>query len=408
MHILTRTYFTLGFYVKKERKIIVSMVKVSVIVPIYHGKKYIESIIRQISDCVRYSAGEYSLELLFVNDDPDETIDIDYTGKCSEVMQIEVLETNQNRGIHAARVRGLKHCTGDYVLFLDQDDNIKPAYFASQLSHLGQADAVVCKLLHEGRQFYDTRMPFEQVVSREFMISNRNSIISPGQVLLRKDRIPAVWKKARLKNNGADDWLLWLCMFGAGQKFALNSEILFEHVVIGSNESINVEHMIASEQEVYEVLQVEQCLSQEELEKLQGAIRKATESHIKLLSKFQKMFFVYDDWLQMQEQGLYIYDYLKKHGVGSVAIYGDSYIGKRLYHNLRTKGINVGYFIDLNAVYLKEEIPVYVPSASLPLVDLVIICLVEGVENIKRDMAVVSNARIYSIVELLHDIRNNG
>lgn len=133
------------------------MKRISVIVPIYHGRKYINGMIAQIESCVAECRGEYALELLFVNDSPDEPID----SLSSEKIEIRVIETNRNRGIHGARVRGLEHCTGDYILFLDQDDRIRPTYFSSQLAHLGDSDAVVCRLLHEGRQFYDTRMPFE-------------------------------------------------------------------------------------------------------------------------------------------------------------------------------------------------------------------------------------------------------
>ena len=196
------------------------MERISVIVPVFHGRKYIDSMIAQIEKCAVMCCGGYSLELLFVNDDPDEPIG----ARASEKVEIKVIETDVNRGIHGARVRGLERCTGDYVLFLDQDDRIAREYFVSQLAHLGDADAAVCKLLHEGRQFYDMRMPFEQVITREFIISVRNPIISPGQVLIRKNKVPVVWKESRLRNNGADDWLLWLCMLGTDSVFACNPE----------------------------------------------------------------------------------------------------------------------------------------------------------------------------------------
>lgn len=41
------------------------------------------------------------------------------------------------------------------------------------------------------------------------------------------------------------------------------------------------------------------------------------------------------------------------------AVYGDSYIGKRLHHNLSSNGIEVRYFIDRNVAHLGEEILVY-------------------------------------------------
>lgn len=380
------------------------MRNVSVIVPIFHGKKYIDSMIDQLKKCAETGHGEFRLELLFVNDDPQEPIgDVS-----SEVIAVKVLETDENRGIHGARGRGLETCTGDYVLFLDQDDRIMPDYFVSQFKYIGDGDAVVCKLLHEGRQFYDTRMPFEKVITREFILSVRNPIISPGQVLIRKEKVPETWKRAKLKNNGADDWLLWLCMLAEDCRFVLNPETLFEHVVEGGNESINVAHMMASEQEIYEVLAALKVFSSEDLEKLRGAVQAAADGHIKLLSKFQKMFFVYDNWLRLQEQGRYIHEHLKNCGVRRVAIYGDSYIGKRLYHSLKENGVEVSCFIDRNAAYLEEEIPVYPPQEGLPTVDMIIISLVEAVDAIGEELAQLSEARICSLAELLADMKHDS
>lgn len=380
------------------------MEKVSVIVPIYRGKRYIDGMIAQMERCTEAGHGGFFLELLFVNDDPREPIGM----VSSDVITVKVLETDENRGIHGARVRGLEVCTGDFVLFLDQDDRIDADYFSSQLAHIADCDAVVCKLLHEGRQFYDTRMPFEQVITREFIISVRNPIISPGQVLLRKEKIPEIWQKAELENNGADDWLLWLCMLSKNCKFALNPKVLFEHVVEGGNESINVAHMMASEQEVYKIVSKGQILSGKELQSLQMAVHTAANEHIKLLSKFQKMFFVYDQWFKFQEKGRYLHEYLNKCGVRRVAIYGDSYIGKRLYHSLQGNGVEVSCFIDKNAAYLEEEIPVYPPEAGLPTVDLIIISLVEAIEAIREDLMRLSETKICSLTELFAGMQNDS
>ncbi len=378
------------------------MEHVSIIVPIYRGQKYINGMVTQIEKCAAVCQNICTLKLLLVNDDPNEAI----SSPASKKIEIEIIETDINRGIHGARVRGLVRCTGDYVLFLDQDDRIKPEYFSSQLSRLGKSDAVVCRLIHEGRQFYDTRMPFEEVIAKEFVLSVRNPIISPGQVLIRKNKIPAEWKETNLKNNGADDWLLWLCMLGRGRKFALNSEILFEHVVEGGNESFNVAHMIASGREMYDVVAAADIFSPRELTKLRVAVQSTAESQISLLNKFQKMFFVYDNWMKQQEQGRYIHTYLMSTGVSSVAIYGDSYIGKRLYHSLQNNGIEVRYFIDMNAAYLEEEIPIYAPEAYLPSADLILISLVEGVEEIRKNLETLTEGKICSVQELLEKLEH--
>lgn len=379
------------------------METISVIVPIFQGRKYIDDMIAQLEQCADTCDNKYVLELILVNDDPQEQIG----SVRSEKITVKVLETDKNRGIHGARVRGLKHCTGDYVLFLDQDDRVQPTYFSSQMAHLGDGGAVVCKLLHEGRQFYDTRMPFEEVITREFIISVRNPIISPGQVLLRKDKIPEIWRTVRLENNGADDWLLWLCMLAEDCIFALNQKILFEHVVAGNNESLNAQHMIDSERELYRIVVENRVLADEEVRKLYDAVQNATEDHLKVLGKFQKMFFVYDTWMSLYEQGFYIEDYLVQRGVCSVAIYGFSYIGKRLYHSFNKGMVCVRYFIDMNASYLQDEpVPVYLPEESIPMVDMIIISLVEEVDAIRNKLKNVSKAEICAITELFDDMRN--
>lgn len=379
------------------------MERISVIVPIYHGRKYINGMIAQIESCVAECHGEYALELLFVNDSPDEPIG----SLSSEKIAIRVIESDRNRGIHGARVRGLEHCSSDYILFLDQDDRIQSAYFSSQLAHLGGGDAVVCKLLHEGRQFYDTRMPFEQVITKKYIISVRNPIISPGQVLLKKEKIPEIWRRAKLENNGADDWLLWVCMLAEGHRFALNQEILFEHVVAGNNESINAKNMIDSERELYRIIAENELLTDNELKELHAAVQNAAEDHIKVLSKFQKMFFVYDTWMSLYEQGFSIEDYLAENGIHSVAIYGFSYIGKRLQHSLDKGKVCVKYFIDMNAEYLSEEtVPIYVPDGHLPETDMIIISLVEAVDGIRKKLTDLSDAKICAMTELLDNMRN--
>ena len=387
------------------------MKQISIIVPVYHGRKYIQNMIRQIEACAVAGKGRYALELLFVNDDPSESLEncVDNIRREADLekirTEIRVLETDRNRGIHAARIYGLSYSRGEYLLFLDQDDKIADSYFVSQLDCLGEKDAAVCKLLHEGRQFYDTRMPFENVIQKEYFLAVRNPIISPGQVLIRRDKIPHVWRNTSLQNNGADDWLLWLCMLGEGRSFALNPEILFEHVVDGSNESMNVRNMMDSEQEVYDVVSEYKVFSGEELQRLRTTVKNAADGHLQILCKFQKMFFVYDDWMKLQEQGLSIHRFLQGIGVERIAIYGDSYIGKRLYHNLKENGIRVLYFIDRNAQYLEEEIPVCLPDKGLPATDMIIISLVDGINEIRKSLSDLSDARILGIAELLADMK---
>lgn len=46
----------------------------SVIIPIYHGRKYIPSLLKMLDENIS-NAKEYMIEVILVNDSPDETID---------------------------------------------------------------------------------------------------------------------------------------------------------------------------------------------------------------------------------------------------------------------------------------------------------------------------------------------
>lgn len=89
---------------------------VSVIIPVYNTKKYLEK-------CLDSVCGQsYSqLEIIVINDgstDGSEKILQKYSQKDSRFQVI----TQENRGLSAARNIGLEYSSGEYVLFLDSDD----------------------------------------------------------------------------------------------------------------------------------------------------------------------------------------------------------------------------------------------------------------------------------------------
>lgn len=379
------------------------LVSVSVVVPVYQGIPYIERMIHQIEACAEVTGAK--TELLFVNDDPLTPIKIDIY---SYTVDIRILNTEFNRGIHGARVHGLNEAKGEYVLFLDQDDRIFPLYLKSQLYRIKDGDAVVCRLVDGGKIYYDEQRLFQNAVDRNYVIGNGNTIVSPGQVLIRKNSISDIWKKNILHHNGADDWLLWLCMLSEGKQFVLNDDILFEHVMDGNNASLQTVKMIQSEQEVVEIVRKIKLLSDAEMSDLQQAFWKEVFGKIQLLDKFRNMVTLYDDWLKLENRGIKIWDILKKRGFHKVAIYGNGTIGKQIENSLKEAGISVCYFIDRSIPYLKPTIPIYTPKETLPGVDLVIISLVEHEEDVRKILSQKLNAKIWTIGEWIRGMHENG
>lgn len=376
---------------------------ISIIVPIYHGKKYIASMIEQVEAAAKELKGLETVELVLVNDAPEDTL----RQYSSEHIEIVVLNTDRNRGIHGARVYGLSKAEGKLVVFLDQDDKISPLYIVKQYQKIGSADAVVCMAMHEDKPFYSVVIPFEKVICLEQMIMVGNSIVSAGQVMVKKTSIPQVWIDNIMKNNGADDWLLWMSMMGQGRHFALNSEILFEHVVEGSNTSWNTVAMWTSEQEAFDIIKKNHILTAEQEQILENTLNEISTSRMKQLDKFRKTSYLYNQWLSLWEEGQSVVEYLHEHNYKKVAVYGMTPMGMHLYKEMTARNIDVSCFIDRNAKNLECEIPIYTLENNLPKVDIVIVALVEYEDKIKKDIQEEMQTDVLTIMELLENVSGN-
>ncbi|WP_408069562.1 glycosyltransferase family 2 protein [Butyrivibrio sp. JL13D10] len=130
------------------------MKKVSIIIPIYNGENYIENIFKRI--CAQSFS---EVEVVFVNDGSTddsgkvirEFIDrvISENGQEALVPEFKLIaQTNTGQG--GARNRGIEEASGDYLMFMDQDDIIKPDYVERLLSEAEKsaADIVISGYEH--------------------------------------------------------------------------------------------------------------------------------------------------------------------------------------------------------------------------------------------------------------------
>ncbi|MCI9479080.1 MAG: glycosyltransferase family 2 protein [Lachnospiraceae bacterium] len=376
---------------------------VSVIVPVYYGQKYIPEIIDQVEACCKYPGAEYKIELLFINDAPDAPL---FQNRESEWIDIIIVNTDRNIGIQGARIKGLKRCKGEYVLFLDQDDKIEPEYLYSQLQAIGENDAVVCSAVQGGEKFYLEHLISGSILSRDLALTGWNPILSPGQVLMKRESVSNTWKENILKHNGADDWFLWLCMLSEGASFALNEEVLFEHVLTGENTSDDVIAMLESEQEIMSLVQEKRLFSDRDFNLLMQGFFRLNMRRIKDLDSFRQKVSILDKWIKLKENGIRYSDYLIGTGIRTVAIYGCGTLGEYLYADLKDD-MDVRYYIDRNADKIRKEIPVYTPSDKLPKIDSVIITVVIDADKVAEMLERILCSRIFILQEWLFVDRKN-
>lgn len=91
---------------------------VSIIVPVYKTEKYLKKCLNSLLD-----QSYDNIEIVCVNDcSPDGCAKI--LDSFCDGQKVVVVNHEQNKGLFNARVTGVEHCHGDYVMFVDSDDYV--------------------------------------------------------------------------------------------------------------------------------------------------------------------------------------------------------------------------------------------------------------------------------------------
>ena len=119
------------------------MKKISIIVPIYNAKKYIE---RTVNCLINQTY--HNLEIILVDDGSTDGSSIlcdKYKKKDSRIKVIH----QKNSGVSGARNVGLKYATGEYIGFVDSDDYISLNMYEELYNNLisTNSDISVCSYL---------------------------------------------------------------------------------------------------------------------------------------------------------------------------------------------------------------------------------------------------------------------
>lgn len=252
--------------------------KISVIIPFYKGNEYLPRALKSVEAAREKISDTAETEVVIINDSPEIEVALNSVDTApGQQPDVKVIKNEKNLGIQHSRVNGLKYATGDYILFLDQDDELLAEGFEKQLSLIEDHDIVVgngdYSMGKKNFVIYKSPGVMEYLIQTERFIKIRNLIPSPGECLIRKEAIPEAWKENILETNGADDWMLWLMMFKSSAKFAINPMKVYKHNdSLGENASANLDKMRVSAHEANEILKREGILTDVESESLKNAI----------------------------------------------------------------------------------------------------------------------------------------
>lgn len=247
--------------------------EVSIIVPFYKGNNYLKRLLTSINKAAQNN--NCIFEVILVNDSPDEKIHL--PDSSLDYINIIILNNPHNLGIHKSRCNGLLKATNDWIIFLDQDDELIAEGLKDQIILGHAADVVVGNGLYQygdiRKKIYKNRKDMNYLIQKKRFIEIRNLIPSPGECLIKKDIIPKMWIQNPLVDNGADDWYLWLLLFSKNRKFVCNKELVYIHnETEAGNLSYDLDKMKKSCDEMYKKLKENNIFNANELKRLKRAI----------------------------------------------------------------------------------------------------------------------------------------
>ena len=247
---------------------------ISVITPFYHGNKFIKQLIQSVNATALSIGNDATVELIIVNDSPDEKVVIPPISGAA--ISIQLINNDKNIGIQRTRIEGLAKAKGDWVIFLDQDDELIPENYPQMIKCCKDADLVAGNLIYESngvrKPFYQSAEVLRYSIKLRYFLTVRNMIPSPGHCLIRKEIIPQLWRESPLHNNGSDDYLLWILLLKANRRVKTVGDCVYIHHDEGDNLSLDLEKMHTSSIEMCKILRNNSVLPEQEQTQLERSI----------------------------------------------------------------------------------------------------------------------------------------
>lgn len=172
---------------KKEKKL-------SIIVPMYNGRKRIKKCIQSI-----FAQTYPNLELILIDDGSgDDTYETagEAVREAEKTIEVRLLQ-QENHGVAYTRNYGISIASGEYVTFIDQDDYILPEYCAAYMQAAETADADIViggfeRITEEGKVTRTVRLkpaewskfivtaPWAHIYRTEFIRENQIQFLTTG------------------------------------------------------------------------------------------------------------------------------------------------------------------------------------------------------------------------------------
>ena len=224
--------------------------KVSVIIPIYNGEKYIENTVKGLLG-QNYS----NIEIILVDDGSKDNSLV----CCEQIAKTDeriIVCHQENQGPSAARNEGIRHATGEYILFSDIDDILLQNAIKEnvEIAIRDQIDLVIFGFeywfVEDGNRTHPATLDYS------FSGSDKEFFERVYVDVLKKELLNSPWnkliKRTLLVENGiwfderyriCEDMLFIQQVLNTCKKVAYNRSILYKYAIHTTNSLISSYHI---------------------------------------------------------------------------------------------------------------------------------------------------------------------
>lgn len=175
------------------------MIKVSVVIPIYNAKRYVE---KQINSILNQTMSDW--EIILVDDDSTDNVKEVLDVYVEKDKRISAVYHQNNQGVAGGRRTGWMYAKGEYICFFDADDWTEPDALEKlwQLAKERNADVVSFSYFEEYEK-QSKRFHFKE--KKDISYTGKEAI---AQLHQRRNILPHAWNKLYRKELLQDDMFI--------------------------------------------------------------------------------------------------------------------------------------------------------------------------------------------------------
>lgn len=235
---------------------------ISVIIPTYKRLNELERAIKSV-----LSQRYHNFEILIVNDYCDEATVKQLIREINDD-RIRYFNNERKKGANGARNTGILHSKGEYIAFLDDDDELLPSKFSTQIKHLKTKSekwgGVFGSYLSEKKNSWNI-VKYENLaeVTLKDVILNNISICSGSNLIIKKEAIEKVglWDEDLFRQQDLEFLLRFL------SKYKLAYDINISLKIYGHNTPNPIKAFTEREKYLQKILNHLELLSKQDLKK---------------------------------------------------------------------------------------------------------------------------------------------